>query len=375
MNILLLCLIVLLALGVAERLARDRAWRQVPIRIHVNGTRAKSTVTRLIWSALREAGIPALGKTTGTAARLLLPDGREEPVARRGPATIREQLGCLRLASRLHAQAVVVECMAIDPVLQGVSERDMLRATIGVITNVRLDHTEVMGTDIQTIGRTLANTIPIDGVLVTGAADMADVFRERATTARTRVVVADAAAIGERQGREPWMTENLAVAIAVTRALGIDDQVALRGFDRAAPDPGSVKSGSLALPGGTVSWMDATAANDPESLSRLLAAARSERAILVYNHRDDRVPRLVTFAQHSEEFRRADRLVVTGARPPWSVRRRLRQLRPSRPFDFVASRALPAWLRVHAAGSTLTFSGNTRGLDVARLLEEAASND
>ena len=86
------CLLVLLALGLAERVARDRALAALPIRIHVNGTRAKSTVTRLIWSALLEAGIPAVAKTTGTAPRLLLPDGREVPLRRRGPANIREQL-------------------------------------------------------------------------------------------------------------------------------------------------------------------------------------------------------------------------------------------------------------------------------------------
>ena len=74
---LLICLLVLLALGGAERLARDRAWREVPVRIHVNGTRAKSTLTRLIWSALCEAGVPALAKTTGTCLLYTSPSPRD----------------------------------------------------------------------------------------------------------------------------------------------------------------------------------------------------------------------------------------------------------------------------------------------------------
>jgi hypothetical protein len=76
------CLFVLVVLGGTERLARDLALRAVPIRIHVNGTRAPSTVTRLIWSALSESGTPAIVKTTGTAARILLLDRREIPAKR-----------------------------------------------------------------------------------------------------------------------------------------------------------------------------------------------------------------------------------------------------------------------------------------------------
>jgi gamma-polyglutamate synthase len=373
---LIVCLLVLLALGAAERVARNLAWRRVPIRIHVNGTRAKSTVTRLIWSALREAGIPAVAKTTGTAARLLLPDGREEPLRRRGPANIREQLRCLRRAQRLGARAAVVECMALDPVLQGVSEREMVRATIGVMTNVRLDHQEVMGRDLETIAETLSNTIPAGGVLVIGASGPADVFRRRSQLLGTRVVVADAAAGGAANGRETWMADNVAIALAVTRELGIDDAVALRGFQRAPLDPGSVRQGAVALPGGTVAWIDATAANDPESLALLLGAEGHGRpSVLVYNHRDDRVTRLVTFAAQSGEFRRAARLVITGARPPRSVWQRLARLGRTEAADFVAARALPAWLRAHGRGSTVTFCGNARGLDVPRLLEEAASRD
>ena len=144
--------------------SRDRALAGLPIPFDVNGTRAKSTVTRLVWSALREAGIPAMAKTTGTAPRLLLPDGREIPLGRRGPANVREQLALARHARRLGARAMVVECMAIDPVLQHATERQMIRATIGVITNVRLDHTEAMGRDLETIALSLSNTIPERGV-------------------------------------------------------------------------------------------------------------------------------------------------------------------------------------------------------------------
>ncbi len=353
----LACLLVLLALGGAERLARDRALRAVPIRIHVNGTRAKSTVTRLIWSALSEAGIPAIAKTTGTAARILLPDRREIPVARRGPANIREQLAFFRLARRAGARAAVVECMAIDPALQHVAERQMVRATLGVITNVRMDHVEVMGRDLPSIAATLANAIPARGVLVTGSTRFAPLFRERAAAIGTRVVVADDRLMGPRHaaGSDRWRTENAALALAVTRQLGIDDAVAERGFARAPRDPGTVNRGAAAIGNGVVTWLDATAANDPESLALLLRdfepwherstiSAVAGPRVLVYHHRPDRGPRLECFLSHSPDLASSDELVISGARPPLALWRKLARTRVGSPPRFVATEALAAWV-------------------------------
>src|SRR6266403_1708987 len=44
-----------------------RALRAIPVRIHVAGTRGKSTTTRLIAAALRAGGRNVLAKTTGSA--------------------------------------------------------------------------------------------------------------------------------------------------------------------------------------------------------------------------------------------------------------------------------------------------------------------
>ena len=62
--------------GVWETRRHTRTLRQIPIRIHVNGTRGKSSVTRLIAGGLRAGGIRTVAKTTGTMARLIFPDGQ-----------------------------------------------------------------------------------------------------------------------------------------------------------------------------------------------------------------------------------------------------------------------------------------------------------
>jgi gamma-polyglutamate synthase len=369
------CLVVLLALGLAERIARDRAWRAVPIRVHVNGTRGKSTVTRLVWSALRAAGVPTLGKTTGTAARLLLPDGTEQPVVRRAPASIREQMALLRRARRLGARAVVVECMAIDPELQWVSERSMLGASVGVITNVRHDHEEAMGPDLESIASSMANTIPHRGALICGHERYAALFERRAAALGTRVhtVPSDEA---RGQARSDWLREDRAIALAVTRELGIDDGIARRGFDEAPADPGSASSGTIETQDGRVSWLDATAANDPESLAGLMGAwdgaGPHERLTLVYNHRADRSPRLATFLRRADVMTAARTVIVTGVRPPWTVWRALCRTRMTAETAFVAPAALAPRLRRLPPGTALVFCGNTRGFDVALLLREVA---
>lgn len=64
--------------------------------VHVNGTRGKSTVSRLIEAGLRAGGLRVFCKTTGTDPMTIDVKGREEPIHRRGKANIKEQIAILR---------------------------------------------------------------------------------------------------------------------------------------------------------------------------------------------------------------------------------------------------------------------------------------
>ena len=130
MVVILSALLLLLGLLRLEACLHERRLRRIPIRIHVNGTRGKSTTTRLIAAGLRAGGHRVIAKTTGTLPRIILEDGSEIPVRRRGRATIREQMATIALAARRQADAVVLECMAVHPELQWVSERRMVRSTV-----------------------------------------------------------------------------------------------------------------------------------------------------------------------------------------------------------------------------------------------------
>ncbi|MFA5852966.1 MAG: poly-gamma-glutamate synthase PgsB [Spirochaetales bacterium] len=308
-------LALLIALGGAERAALARARRRVRIRIHVNGTRGKSTTTRLIRAALAEGGLVSFGKTTGTAARFIFPDGTEKTVARRASANIREQITAFRLAKRLGAEAIVLECMALKPEFQWFSEHGIIQSTIGVITNARLDHVEDMGRSPEEIAATLGNTIPEHGILITGDQLVAQALAERAYLLHAEIFLAAPLAGPLRIPGDPdWWAQDAGIALEVAKRCGISESLAMAGMRRAMPDPGAARELS---PWPGIAALDASAANDPDSLLELIDedGGRNRSLLLIYNHRADRAARL-------ESFLHADLpglLVVTGDRPRWDV--------------------------------------------------------
>ncbi|MFS8614737.1 poly-gamma-glutamate synthase PgsB [Limnochorda sp.] len=309
---------VLAGLGWAEEFRLRRARSAVPVRIHVNGTRGKSTVTRLLMGVLLTAGRRALGKVTGTEARWLLPDGTEAPVQRRsGRATIREQARALERAARLGCEALVLECMALHPEALWTSEHRMIQSTVGVITNVREDHGDVMGRDRAEIARTLANTIPVEGHLVVGDEQafplLAREARRRGTQPLLAPPVPPSRAPQELRPYLAWHApENLGVVFQVAQLLGIEERVTWRGMAAALPEPGTARWTRVEGPGPLGALLiDGLAANDPDSLARVLRGALAAcppaepfEVRVIYHHRHDRAERALRFGQRLPELLR-----------------------------------------------------------------------
>jgi len=91
-------------MGVLEFIVHRKRLARIPIRIHVNGTRGKTSVTRLIAAGLREAGVRCVAKTTGTVPRFILPNGREVPVYRPGGPNVIEQKQSVTMAAAQRAE-------------------------------------------------------------------------------------------------------------------------------------------------------------------------------------------------------------------------------------------------------------------------------
>ena len=156
MTVLILATGLLIAYWLHEFWRHQRNVKAIPIRIHVNGTRGKSSVTRLIAAGLRAGGIKNVAKITGTLPRVVLPDGREAAIIRLMGANIIEQKYIFRHAVSEKPQAIVIECMAVNPVFQWITERKFVRSTISVITNCRPDHLDLMGSTSRALPCRLA---------------------------------------------------------------------------------------------------------------------------------------------------------------------------------------------------------------------------
>jgi gamma-polyglutamate synthase len=271
------------------------AWRHrralctIPTRIHVAGTRGKSTTTRLIAAALRAGGRHVVAKTTGSEPRLILPDGRENIWPRRGPATIREQMGFVRRAAQLNADTIVVECMAIRPEFIFASERHLIEATTTVITNTRADHLEDIGESTEASAQALAWSICANGQLIVSAEAASPTLLVRAKARGTIVTVVDTTRL------DPIEADR-ALALAVAIAYGVPAAIAKSAMDTAAPDPGSFHERTLAIEGKSVRFANAFACNDVDSLKLLWpTVATRERPVVLLNARRDRPLRTQRF--------------------------------------------------------------------------------
>ena len=237
------CLLLLLA-GLVEQRGHHRRLTSIPQRIVVNGIRGKSSITRLCAGALRGGGLRTVAKTTGTAARFVLPDGTEEPIHRKfGLANIVEQIGIIRRAAASQPDVLVIECMAVLPELQEINERKLVRSTICVISNVREDHLDEMGPTLDDVARSLSRSMPVGGVCVTAERERLHILQEEADKRNCELVAVDPESVrDEEMERFRWITfkENVAIALGVATLCGVARGEAMAGMVAARPDPGTV---------------------------------------------------------------------------------------------------------------------------------------
>lgn len=315
--------LALLARWALEAARHRRRVDRLDLRIHVNGIRGKSTVTRIIAGMLREADIITIGKATGTEAVVINREGVDEIIHRKAAPTILEQIEVARKYVDPTVQALVIECMALRPQYQQVSEQRIVRSNIGVLTNVREDHQDVMGETLPEIARSLLSTCPYRGVLVTAETNPAitPIIEEVAAQRRSAVVYADPDTVTDTDlGRFDYIAfkENVSIALAIAELLNIPRNVAMDGMVAAAPDPGVLRMKDLSVLGKRVTWANLFAVNDRESMvvamDKLAPFITEETTMVgILNNRADRERRAIQFADVAVRDLHFDRLVTFGA--------------------------------------------------------------
>ncbi|MFJ8313457.1 MULTISPECIES: poly-gamma-glutamate synthase PgsB [unclassified Streptomyces] len=375
---------VLFLSGVVERRRHERNLDRIPVRILVNGIRGKSSITRLTAGALRGGELRVVAKTTGTAARFIHPDTTEDPVHRKfGIANVVEQIGIVRQAAAAEPDALVMECMAVQPALQEINQQMLVRSTIGVLCNVREDHLEEMGPTLDDVARSLARSMPYGGVCVTAEQQRRAVLEHEAARRDCRLVVVDPNSVTDEE-MAPFahvaFKENVAIALAVADELGIGRKDALRGMYAAPPDPGVLTVREIPAEHGTVRLANIFAANDPESTVmnfRQLVAGGTLKPpyVTLINCRPDRIERNGQMGRIVPELE-TDTLVLIG-HPTKSARDAIPPDWPGRVLDLGGPQRNPGeiWrtITTHVTGAvSLVAIGNIHGQG-ERLLDHLES--
>lgn len=303
--ILLVIIVIAVIAGIFEYFRHQKRINSIPVRIHVNGTRGKSSVTRLIGAGLRAGGISNITKVTGTFPRLIIEDGTETYIHRKTSANILEQLSIVKYAASRKVKALVMECMALQPQYQTITENHMIHSNIGVMTNIRLDHTDVMGHTLPEIAETLGRTIPRNEHLFSSENVIPQMLKEMADKRNTvsHFIDPQSVSLEEMKGfRYIEHRENVSLALAVCRHLGIDRETALKGMYQAVPDAGALMTYRVEAFQKCLVFYNAFAANDPDSTLLVWKKIRDDIGfeglrIMLLNTRQDRLYRADQLAE------------------------------------------------------------------------------
>jgi poly-gamma-glutamate synthase PgsB/CapB len=167
------------------------------------------------------------------------------------------------------------------------------------MTNVRLDHVDVMGHTLPEIAETMGKTIPKNEHLFTAENVIPQTLKKIADkrNTHTHFVGSDTVRAEEMKGFSYIEhRENVALALAICTHLGVDRNTALQGMYRAVPDAGALRRYEVKSFGKHLIFYNAFAANDPDSTLMVWQKIRNEigfegKRIVLLNTRLDRMDR------------------------------------------------------------------------------------
>ena len=306
--------------GILEFQYHLRSLDAIPLRIHVNGTRGKSSVTRLVAAGLREGGLRTFAKTTGTAPRVIDSEGKDRIIHRLRLPSIGEQVRLLSYFASERPQAVVMECMAVQPQYQWIAEHQMVKSHIGVITNVRPDHLDEMGPTEDDVAYSLCNTIPVDGILITGEDQKKDILMEVASSNRSDLIFSDDQSVtNDELDQFTYMEHpsNVAVALDVCKEAGISRDIALAGMHKVQPDLGALVAWNLDMKEKRLQFVNGMAANDPVSTLQIWKFVIDRYpavggTCVFFNSREDRPLRTRQMIELTLEEIKPDHFIIRG---------------------------------------------------------------
>ncbi|SRR6056297_2389037 len=343
MKFIALILIILIIAGFFEKIKHSKNLEKIPSIIHINGIRGKSSTTRLTAATLRHAGFKVLAKTTGSAARIIFPDGSEKEIIRHGPPSISEQKKIVQLAVKEKVDVLVIECMAISPEIQWSSENLFLNADYMVITNIRNDHLDKMGSSLTEIADTICLSLPYNAHVISSEYQLYNFIKEKAEMKNNQFISTKDINFSENELKKfdnQVFSDNAACALKIAQLFEIDRKTALNGMSTVSEDPGSLKYYHLEEKMRNIVFVKAFAANDRDSTEIIwnLTAEKIKKfpvdnpqVFALISHRSDRAFRLKEFADFLTVEDRFDGYILSGAlkfRQKRLLKKRAKQKKP-----------------------------------------------
>jgi poly-gamma-glutamate synthase PgsB/CapB len=200
----------------------------------------------------------------------------------------------------------------------------MVVSTHGVITNARADHLDVMGPEAEDVALALAGSTPFGTKLFTAERKYLEVFEHSAADRGSELIAVSRAAVEEvsEADMEKFQyaehAENVALALRVCADLDVDRDRALAGMQALAPEVGATQVQSIDFFGRSLIFVNAFAANDPESTAmiweRVLDNYGDGRSrVAVINCRFDRPQRSQQLAEMAAGWTQPDHYVLMGS--------------------------------------------------------------
>jgi len=222
-------LIAILGMLIIEKSAVQRGVRNLQLRIHVNGTRGKSSVTEYIAAGLLNTRPEVMAKITGIIPKILH-NGEEHTINRTGGARVQEQFSVIRYAAKKRVNSLILECMSINPELQRM-ESSVFKPNIYVITNIKDDHREEMGNNIEEQADAICQAIPEKCTVITNEILFLKKIREYASVKGSQVIVPPPSSLKSIE-HLPYgvFPENIELALTVCEIAGADRLLAREGI-------------------------------------------------------------------------------------------------------------------------------------------------
>jgi poly-gamma-glutamate synthase PgsB/CapB len=316
-------LVFVFALLSVEAYLLKKHVKGIRFRIHVNGTRGKSSVTEYIAAGLREEK-KTLCKVTGIKPTITYPDDKNEIIKRRGRARVKEQFMMINLASKLSVDALVLECMSILPELQKLESR-IFSPHLYIITNIRDDHREEMGDTLEEQAEAICSAIPFNSVVLTTEEIFLPLIKSYAEKRKSIVVYVNK--IDEKYAElvpDGVFPINIALALEVCRIAGVDPVISFANIMqeiKKKPQPLIVFKDM----GQEISFVDGFAVNDIPSAENFIKYWKNKNGnsrdlIIILNTRNDRPIRSMQFAAWIGTMKNLSKVVLTGTHLPRTKR-------------------------------------------------------